>query len=199
MRANPPSHVVVVATDAGGYNDWARSIRSWDCRAARKCRGGGKPSWFRNVRRRQLPSAAARHVLTICGVYLISVVLLLVSGHVAGPSRSSGLIQSVVVVGGLVAIGHFGPVAFRDGSRDLDSLAAPSVDDRAEPSQSEFADGIQDRRTGMQMGLKEANQQLNQLDRALEVGVVVTDDGGRPQVIGDQCPRSAWPGGFDLD
>jgi signal transduction histidine kinase len=55
------------------------------------------------------------------------------------------------------------------------------------------------------MGSKEANRQLNQLDRALEVGVVVTDDTGRPQVVGSRArdllgleePTSIRDGSFE--
>jgi signal transduction histidine kinase len=159
----------------------------WCCRAAKTSLVLASRVRLREVRRRQLPSAGARRVLAICGVYLISVGLLIVSGRVGGPSRSSGLIQFLVVVTGLVAIGMLTRMFLERSTGEPRDLAVSLVNDREVPSQSEFAVGADDARTGNRTELKGADYHMSQLERALKVGVVVTDDGGRPQVVGDRA------------
>jgi signal transduction histidine kinase len=120
----------------------------------------------------------------------------LVSTGIAGLYRSTHLSQLVLSTVGLVAIGSLALVLHLRHERSRRShgrwLAAAlegggSIEDLPDPFLTPGGQGAERLRTVLtedELRAEETKRQLGQLDRALDVGFVITDPAGYPQIVG---------------
>lgn len=145
----------------------------------------------------RVPPGSSRLVIATCIVYSgATAAVMLWSFRTAAPAVTTAIALWLL---GLAATGTLGILLVRRGELDRSSgsvrLAAAvegerrdrstwtmSVDSIPPPSDPLRTAGPDD-----ELRAFEARQQLRQLDRALEVGVVITDEAGRPSVVGDRA------------
>lgn len=123
----------------------------------------------------------------------------LTSKSVASLYRSAYLVQLVLSTVGLVSIGALGLLLHQEHERRRHRQArlladvlsgVEEIDDVPDSSLApalEAADRLYTSIAEGEMRAKETRRQLGQLDRALDVGIVVTNAAGDPQIVGDRA------------
>lgn len=128
---------------------------------------------------------------------MIVISLMMIVGRGNGSSGSGLLLHVVIAVVGLIVISGaiFLPRrrrhrnGYRVHASTEDSVENPHAADASdlEISSTTTSQRLHDTLVEPGVDSQETVRQMSQLDRALEVGVVVTDERGRPQLIGDRA------------
>jgi signal transduction histidine kinase len=115
-----------------------------------------------------------RRVLAVGGIYTVVVVALIASSELAAPSRLFEIGRLGLAAAGLVAVCLVAAAGGRRDGRDAPTVHIPDDGPVAgvEPPAPEEG---------------EMRDELEKLDRALDVGVVVTDEKGQPKLVGERA------------